>query len=171
MPRHDPIWKSLIQTFLGDFVHLVAPEVAAGLDFEKARFLDKESFTDPPDRERSELDLVAEVPERSGEAKLLLIHVEVEGRYQRAMARRMWRYYLHLKLRYPDVPVLPVVLYLRGGPRGVELVEVRERVWNGPETSVFRFVAFGVSRCEAAEYLSRPEPMSWALASLMRAPG
>ncbi|MEM9597854.1 MAG: DUF4351 domain-containing protein, partial [Acidobacteriota bacterium] len=97
--------------------------------------------------------------------------VEVEGRYQRAMARRMWRYYLHLKLRYPDVPVLPVVLYLRGGPRGLELVEVRERVWNGPETSVFRFVAFGVSRCEAAEYLSRPEPMSWALASLMRAPG
>ncbi|MEM1205351.1 MAG: DUF4351 domain-containing protein, partial [Acidobacteriota bacterium] len=129
------------------------------------------SFTDPPDRERSELDVVAEVPERGGGAKLLLIHVEVEGRYRRTMGPRMLRYYRHLRLRYPKLPVLPVVLFLRGGPRGVELLEVREQVLDGPEISVFRFVAFGVSRCEAAEYLSRPEPMSWALASLMRAPG
>ncbi|MEM9596630.1 MAG: DUF4351 domain-containing protein [Acidobacteriota bacterium] len=171
MPRHDPIWKSLIQTFLGDFVHLVAPEVAAGLDFETVRFLDRESFTDLPARVRSELDVVAEVPERGGGAQLVLIHVEVEGRYRRTMGPRMLRYYRHLRLRYPKLPVLPVVLFLRGGPRGVELLEVREQVLDGPEISVFRFVAFGVSRCEAAEYLSRPEPMSWALASLMRAPG
>jgi hypothetical protein len=38
----------------------------------------------------------------------------------------------------------------------------------GPDLADFRYVAFGLAGCDAAEYLARPEPLAWGLAALMR---
>jgi hypothetical protein len=39
---------------------------------------------------------------------------------------------------------------------------------SGPELSSFRYVVFGLSGCSGVVYLSRSEPLAWALAALMR---
>lgn len=59
------------------------------------------------------------------------------------------------------------VVFLKGGPPGVEVREVRHRV--GPfEPLRWRYLAFGLSRSLAEDYVGRPQPLAAALAALMR---
>jgi hypothetical protein len=165
MGRHDRLFKPLLRAFWAEFLTLILPEVASELDASRTEFLDKESFTDLFAGQRRELDLVARMPATSGADRLILVHVEVEGRYRSSMARRLWRYYLQLQLRH-QLPVLPVVIFLRGGPAGLSAGEHREEVL-GIEVARFRYVSMGLARAEAAEWLERKEALAAALASLM----
>lgn len=97
---------------------------------------------------------------------MILVHIEIEGRWRGTHPERMARYYFHLKARYPGEPVVPIALFLKGGPRGIEVREWKEEV-DGFEVCCFRYRAFGLSGSEAAEYLGRPNPLAWALAALM----
>jgi hypothetical protein len=58
----------------------------------------------------------------------------------------------------------------KGGPSGI-----CEQVLDGglplPGVTSFRYLSFGLSRCSAAEYLAKPEPLAWALAALMHRRG
>jgi len=63
--------------------------------------------------------------------------------------------------------VLTLVLYLHGGPPGLRHAEHVERAM-GAEICRFRYRSFGLSRLPAEDCLARPEPLAWALASLMR---
>ena len=177
MGRHDQLFKELLEAFFGDFLHIVAPRVARRLCLDEARFLPREHFTDRPEGERRELDLVARVPAvtektekkgTQGQAGALLVHVEVEVRARKGMGRRMWDYAMLLRLKH-RCPVLSIVLYLQGGPPGLEEVVVRDRLL-GDELASFRYLAFGLAGCDAGAYLARPEPLAWALAALMRPP-
>jgi hypothetical protein len=163
--HHDKIFKGLLRAFLADLLNLVAPDWVGQLDLTQPVFLDKEFFSDGPGGHRRELDLLARVPSREGGGRFLLIHVEVEARARKEMARRLWRYRNQIQARY-DGPVLPIVVYLQRGKPGVH-VEVLEGDLAGPGLSEFRYIAFGVAGCRAAEYLKRPEPLAWALAALM----
>lgn len=136
------------------------------LRLETARFLDRELYTDLVEGEERRLDLVVEVESTRGEAEVLVVHVEVEARARKAMGRRMWRYAMQLRLRHRK-PVVPIVLYLRGGPADVAAVTVEER-FEEQHLASFTYFAFGLSRSDAPKYLERPEPLAWALAALMR---
>ena len=48
---HDQLFKELFHKFLQDFLELFYPDEAARLDFGTLRFLDKELFTDFPERQ------------------------------------------------------------------------------------------------------------------------
>jgi hypothetical protein len=164
---HDQLFKTLLRRFFADFVRIVLPEaMSRRLRLDAPRFLDRELYTDLVDGEERRLDLVAQLETTGGEAELLVIHVEVEARARKAMGRRMWRYAMQLRLRHGK-PVVPMVLYLRGGPADVTAVTVEER-FEDQHLASFTYFAFGLSRSDAPEYLERPEPLSWALASLMR---
>lgn len=163
--RHDQLAKTLISTFFTDFLRLTLPDsVVPLLRLGEAVFVDKELFTDRSTGERRELDLLARVPVEQEEIGLL-VHVEIESRARGAMKRRLWRYYMHLRLRY-NLLVLPILVNLRGGRPGVELVAVEEGL-EPLATSIFRYRALGLSGCRAADWLARPEPVAWALAALM----
>ncbi len=164
---HDQLFKELLQTFFADFLRIVAPDVAARLRLETPRFLDKELFTDTTEGEHRYLDLLAKVEALDGEEELVLVHVEIEAdaRGKEAMGHRMWRYAMQLWLR-DDKPVLPVVLYLKGGAPDV-VRTTAERSFAGHELATFTYWAFGLSRSRAAEYLDRPEVLASALAALM----
>lgn len=166
MAGHDQLFKELFERFLGDLVRLVTPDLAGHLRLDSARPLTKEQFTDFPKGDQRRLDVVSAVETREGEPELVLVHVEVEARATKRMARRMRAYAHQLELRH-GASVLPIVVYLRGGPTGVAKETLTTRLWE-EEMEVFHFFAFGLSRSRAQEYLRRPEPLAWALAALMR---
>lgn len=166
MPDHDQYFKQLLQTCFGDLVRLVAPDVAPRLQLDRPTFLESETFTDTSEGEHRRLDLVASFESVRGEPELVLVHVEVEARARGTMGRRLFEYAMQLWLRHRR-PIVPVVVYLRGGKPGVtrktERLKTFERTF-----MLFRYLAFGLSRSQAADYLGRPEPLAWALAALMR---
>ncbi len=165
MTSHDQLSKSLIKLFFTDFLRLVAPESAARRQTREATFLDKEDFTDWPAGDRREMDLLAKVP-AEGEEQPLLVHVEIETDFGSGMDLRLWQYYMMLRLRH-GLPVLPILVNLRGGRPGVHRGTLREGA-DGEVTAVFHYRVLGLSGCQAEDWLARPEPIAWAFAALMR---
>jgi hypothetical protein len=164
---HDQLFKTLLRRYFADFVRIVLPApMSRRLRLDAPRFLDRELFTDLVEGEERRLDLVAQVETAEGEAELLVVHVEVEARARKTMGRRMWRYAMQLRLRHRK-PVVPIVLYLRGGPADVAAVTVEDR-FEDQHLASFTYFAFGLSQSDARTYLDRPEPLAWALAALMR---
>lgn len=167
---HDQLFKTLLRRFFDDFLRIVLPDMARRLRLDRIRFLENELFTDVPDGEQRRLDLVAQVEAVSGATELLLVHVEVEARARgRRMDHRMWRYAMQLRLRHRK-SVIPIVLYLRGGPPDITQRVVEEHFADRPLAS-FTYFVFGLGRSEAADYLERPETLAPALASLMEHAG
>jgi hypothetical protein len=166
MGLHDRLFKQLLQTFFGDLLRLVAPELVTRLVPGAARFLDKETFPNWPRGERREVDLLAEVPRVDDPDEKALVHVEVQVQARAETARRLFDYALQLRHRHGR-PMLPILVNLRGGRPGVETLELTEGV-AGLEVHRFRYLAFGVGGCRAEDYLARPEPLAWAVAALMR---
>ena len=162
---HDQLSKSLIASFFPDFLRLALPDSALRLRLGEVTFLDKELFTDWPAGSRRELDLLARVPAEEGELSLL-VHVEIEAEARAGTDQRLWRYYMQLRLRH-DLLVVPILVNLKGGRPGVEL-EVLEEGFEPLATGVFRYRVLGLSGCQAEDWLSRPEPVAWAFAALMR---
>ena len=116
---HDQLLKETLTAFLPDFVTLFAPEQARELDFSTVRFLDKETFTDLATGDRRELDLLAEVKTRTGAARLVLIHVEIQRRREPDFALRMLRYFMTIHLRFPAHLILPMALVGYATPDGI----------------------------------------------------
>jgi len=164
MAPHDPLFKRLLQRFFVDFLRLVAPEVAARLDLSAPVFLDKELLL-PGDPGSRVVDLLARIPLLVERGRVLLVHVEIEARARRGMGERLREYHRWIQSRHSG-QILSIVVYLRGGRGGVREEIAREDL-AGPGLPGFRYLSFGLERCLAAAYLSRPEPLAWALAALM----
>lgn len=163
MGSHDPLFKRLLQRFFADFLRLAAPDVAERLDLSAPVFLDKE--LNLPAGARI-VDLLARVPVRTEPERALLIHVEIEARARRGMGERLREYHRWIQSRHPG-QILSIVVYLKGGRGGVR-EEVAKDDLAGPGLPGFRYIAFGLERCMAVEYLSRSESLAWALAALMK---
>jgi len=170
LTSHDQLAKNLFSTFFSDFLRIAAPDVAAQLRLDGADFQDKQEFTDWPAGERREMDLLAAVPlldrEADGSETRILIHIEIEAEARAGMAERLWQYYMQLRLRHGRM-VVPILANLRGGKPGAHREELSEG-FGEPPTARFSYRALSLSGCLAEEYLSRPEPLAWALAALMR---
>jgi len=163
--RHDPLFKTLLRTFLPDLLRLTVPEVVPRLRLSAIAFLDKEFFLEGPRGGRREADLLARVPLR-GTRSSLLIHVEIEARKRSSMPQRLRGYHGQIQGRH-DGQVLSILVCLRARRGGVFAAPLESHL-SGPAFTDFRYVTLGLSGCSAAEYLERPEPLAWALASLMQ---
>jgi hypothetical protein len=163
---HDQIWKTLLVHFAEDFFQLVNPDLAASLDLGSIEWLDKESFLDFPKGEKVEADLLGKARTRDDEGRIILLHHEFEGDFRSSIDVRIDRYIMHLRLKF-DRPVLSVVLFLKGGPKGLEIRSVVDRVGS---FEIYRssYFAFGFGDLLAEEWVDRPEPLAAAFASLMR---
>jgi hypothetical protein len=164
MPRHDSIFKALLRSFFADLLWIVVPDQAARLDLRQPVFLDKEFFT--AGGRRRELDLLARVSFLVESRQPLLIHIEVEARATSGMGERLWLYRRQIQAIHGG-QILSIVLYLDRGEAGIRVATLFEEA---PDEGLegFRYMAFGLAGCDAAEYLARPEPLAWGLAALMR---
>lgn len=62
--------------------------------------------------------MVAEIDTQDGIEGLVLVHIEVQARREPDFSERMFQYYALLWLRYRK-PIVPIVVYLKGGGDGL----------------------------------------------------
>src|SRR3972149_12045550 len=155
---HDQLFKDILRSFFRDFLELFYPEVERGLDFETLRFLDKEVFTSLPEGSSREVDVLAELETQTGSRELVLVHVEVEAKRKRGFPKRMFQYFALLWAKY-QIPIFPIVVYLRGGQTAVSEEDFRmsalgrERLW-------FRYSAVALARVEGREDVEKGTPLA-----------
>jgi hypothetical protein len=176
-PDHDQRLKVLLKEFFEAFFLAFFSDWAARFEFTAIDWLDKELFLAPPQGERRQLDLVAQLrlrpeapPVREGMTDLVaLVHVEVESRPSVAAFRpRMFDYYVQLR-RDTGLPVLPIALFLRVGLDGIGWDAYEEHFW---EQRVLRFeyAYVGLPALDGAAYATGENLLGVALSALMRLP-
>ncbi|HEX3131254.1 MAG TPA: hypothetical protein VH394_28215 [Thermoanaerobaculia bacterium] len=166
MPSFHAFFRELFQTFLDDFIRIAEPDFMAHLLPGLARFpvLDLGGWSD---EERAALGAVAEMPTRDGRWATVLIHTEPEPLSPAETSRRLSRYFLALEAKYVQ-PVVLTTVWLRGGRPGINLESVSVNPLLDVEMVRIFYTTFGLGEARAEHYLERPEPLSWALAALMR---
>lgn len=173
----DKLFKTAFELFLGDLIDIVQPRLAAVLELDKARFLAPEQLPDFEKAGHRTPDLVAEVPMRpdpkgiSRDPQFVVVHIDTEARFSQKMDGRMSDYGLHILLESKK-PVVSICVFLSGGDANVTVREVKAGVeWNEEivwEANRFRYLAFGLGKSLAEDYLQRPQPLVAGLAAAMR---
>ncbi len=112
--QQDSVWKEAIEIYFQEFMEFFFPEIAKDIDFEKGyEFLDKELEKVTKDAEIGKrlADILVKVYLRDGSEKWLLIHIEVQGYYDRDFPKRMFIYNYRIFDRYGvDVVSLAAIL-------------------------------------------------------------
>ena len=99
----DALWKGVIEDFFEPFLYFFYPQWIHEVDFDKEfEFLDKELDQLFPETEniRRYADKLVKVFTKEGEEKWVLVHIEVQGYYDKHFAERMFTYYYRIYDRY-----------------------------------------------------------------------
>jgi hypothetical protein len=171
---HDQRFKALIRDFFPDFLNLFFPIISARLDLSTVEWLDTEMLPDPPEGARHLLDMVARVKASSSDSSvpenfLALVHLEIESSDKTTSIKpRLPYYYLHLLARY-QIPIMPIVLYLRVGLDGIGIDEVELKFFD-EVVMRFRYYYVGLPALDALQYLEGDNWLGIALTALMSMP-
>jgi hypothetical protein len=174
---HDQRLKVLLKEFFEAFFVCFFPAWGDRFEFIDIDWLDKELFLAPPQGEKRQLDLVAQLrlrpgapPPRAGMSDLVaLVHVEVESRASALAFRpRMFEYYIQLR-RDTGLPVLPVALFLRVGLDGVGWDAYEEHFWE-QRIVHFEYAYVGLPALDGEQYATGENLLGVALSTLMRVP-
>ncbi len=99
----DALWKGIIEDLFDDFLRFFYPDDIDLIDFSKGfEFLDKELealFPDAESRDRR-ADKLVKVHTKQGDTQWILIHIEVQGYYDKYFAERMFNYYYRILEKY-----------------------------------------------------------------------
>ncbi len=101
--NQDDVWKEAIETYFEEFIDFFFPDIAEDIDFDKGyEFLDKEleKITKDAQTTKRFADVLVKVYLKDGSEKWLLIHIEVQGYYEKAFAKRMFIYNYRIFDRY-----------------------------------------------------------------------
>ncbi len=151
------------------------PRWAERFDFSDVVWLDKEVFLAPPQGEKRQLDLVAQLrirpdappPWPGCTGLVVLIHIEVEsGESVEPLRPRMFEYYVQLR-RDSQLPVLPIGLYLRVGLDGIGWDCYEEFFWDH-RLLRFEYGYVGLPALDAEQYASGENLVGAALSALIQ---
>lgn len=163
---HDKIFSRTFQLFMKSLIELLYPDIAPTLDLDDVEFLSENLFADTRRDGHIVPDLVAKTATTDGEPRLVLLHVETERRFRDQIDERMEGYIMMLTAKY-HCPVISAVVFLSGGPEGLERREI-VRMVGGWECSRVGYLGFGLSKSLAEEWVDLPQALAPALAALMR---
>ncbi|KAF3887197.1 MULTISPECIES: RpnC/YadD family protein [Nostocales] len=110
---YDSPWKDIIERFFPRFLEFFFPDAYAVIDWTRPfEFLDTELQQLEPDAEIGKrlVDKVAKVWLIDGEKAWILIHIEVQGQYDRQFAQRMYIYNYRLFDRHKQKVISLAVL-------------------------------------------------------------
>lgn len=129
----DGAWKTALQTWLRECLHLFWPHLHRAVDWRYAPvFLDKELklLGRLLKKNVRQVDMLAELQLISGTKTILLIHLEVQaGNVSASFSERMLYYHLHLQQHHPKHNIFSSAILLD-----------RE---SGPDTETFLSRTFG----------------------------
>ncbi len=117
-------------------------------------------------------DAVAEVQTVSGEAEIIVVHIDVEARAKKNLPQRMFEYYGLLRLLHAK-PVLPITMVLLPNASNDEKVEAvgwqtyTEKLW-GRTLVRFHYGQVGIRDLASDDYLALNDPVAATLAALMK---
>ena len=175
--RDDLLWKDLLSRFFVPMLHSLLPELARDIDDKRdVVFLDKElrrlaRFTRRPEGgepdENRFVDLLADVPLRSGENAWILLHVEVQGRGgNEDFPLRMHRYRGLLEGRYRR-PVIALALLIEPLSKAQSSGAYR---WEGYGTRVsYEFPVFRIYEGDEEALMASDNPFDLAHLAGLRA--
>ena len=177
-PRHDDLlWKDLLARFFVPMLQSLLPDLTRDIDEERdILFLDKElrrlarltrqAEGGEPDENRF-VDLLAQVPLRSGEDPWILLHAEVQGRGgNEDFPLRMHRYRGLLEGRYRR-PVIALALLIE--PLSGTQSRGRYR-WEGYGTCVsYEFPVFRIYEGDEEALKASDNPFDWGHLAGLRA--
>ncbi len=174
---HDQRLKLLLKEFFEAFFRCFFAYMADWFEFGNIQWLDNEVFTAPPQGERRQLDLIAQLKLRPGAPRLragvddlvALVHVEIESRDSVAAFRpRMFDYYVQLR-RDTGLPVLPIVLLLRVGLKGNNW-DSYDEYFGDRHIIRFNYAYVGLPGLKAEDFATRENLLGVALSALMEQP-
>jgi hypothetical protein len=163
MKTHDRLAKELLRLFFVDFLWLFFPKMAEALDPNSLAFLDKEIFSDLPENQRNELDLVVRARFK-GQDSFCILMTESQAQPQPAFNRRMFRYFAILDNRY-DLPVYPIALFSHSSLKP-ETDSYNVTFVDG-DVLRFKFRVIQLSRLNWREFLRHQNPVACALMTKM----
>jgi hypothetical protein len=104
-PKYDTLWKGMMEEVIKDLLLFVEPGIGEVLNLERGfEFLDKELTEIYPEPEKPAdvrvVDKLVKAYYRDGSESWMLLHMEVQGNYQKDFAKRMFEYYARLFSKY-----------------------------------------------------------------------
>ena len=114
-PKYDILWKGMIEEVIEDLLLFVEPEIGKELDLGRGfQFMDKElaeMYPEPTKPANTKVvDKLVKVFLRDGAERHILIHLEVQGKKEKAFARRMFEYYIRIFSKH-DCPVAAIAIF------------------------------------------------------------
>ena len=114
--KYDILWKGMLERVFDDFLRFVFPDADQRFDMKKGfTYLDKELATLYPNPEEGTdtrfVDKLVQVYTLDGKEKFLLVHVEVQGNYDKTFTSRMFTYFYRVYDYYNRRPILPVAVF------------------------------------------------------------
>lgn len=103
MTEFDSPWKDIIERYFQDFIRFFFPQAHREIEWSRGfEFLDTELQQVVRDAElgRRLVDKLVKVERTSGEETWVLIHVEVQNRFETSFAQRMFVYHYRIYDRY-----------------------------------------------------------------------
>ncbi len=100
---YDSPWKEILERYFQEFMEFFFPEAFREINWDvDYEFLDKELQQVVRDAKlgRRLMDKLVSVCRKDGEEVWVLVHIEVQGRYEQAFARRMYVYNYRIYDRY-----------------------------------------------------------------------
>jgi len=160
---HDRLFKELLTNFFQEFIEAFFPEADRLLDYSYLEFLTQEVFTDITVGEKKYIDILVKT-RLQGEEGFVLVHVESQAQKRKDFARRMFRYYARLFLKY-DLRVLPIAVLSHGikkkEPHSFKVAFPFHQVLD------FNFLQLHLKRHSWKDYLKKANPVAAALMSCM----
>ncbi len=119
--KDDILWKGILEDVFDDFLRFLSPDADDVFDFEKGfEFLDKElEQVFPPEDDAYSpkvIDKLVKVFTKSGKEEWILVHVEVQGQYQKDFGSRMFTYFYRILDKYQK-PIVAYAIFTEESPK------------------------------------------------------
>jgi len=147
--------RSLVRAFFPDYLRLVEPDAAERLRLDRLAWLRLPGSA-----------LAAEAPQAEGGKAVLVLRIDRDEPAPNDLSAWLVRGLGRLKVPYGR-PVLLHVLSVERGRPGPELDTAVAARLAGSESLRIFYTRFGLASSRAEYWLSRPEPLAWALAAWM----
>ena len=163
---YDGVWKEIIEVFFESFIAQLLPELHPHIDFNvPPEFLDQEmqNIAKPIGNNKRIVDKLIKVRLKDGTEKWILIHVEVQSRFERWIAKRMFYLYSMISLKHDKEVVALVVYTTKKTPLLFDRYE--QRAFN--TELLYRFNAYKVGDQDESALMASDNPFAlFVLANL-----